>query len=210
MMRPRMSVALVAGLLLVSGPSDVARANTQDPAMQRLIDLLVQNGVLTRDQAQSLARQASSDAGSRPPAQRGSAPRTAAKPPSVEPPATTASTEAPPGTVRVPYVPETVRKQIAADVRRELVADGTLPAQPASAPGPDGAKKAERPIGQITDKIRIFGDLRVRADSVFFPKGNAAGAFPNFTSINNSSGFDVNGTGNPGFPNKIPAASPGR
>lgn len=201
MMRPRMSLALVAGLLLVSGPSDMARANSQDPAMQRLIDLLVQNGVLTRDQAQSLARQASSDAGSRPPAQRGSAPRTAAKPPTAEPPATTASTEVPAGTVRVPYVPETVRKQIAADVRRELVADGTLPAQPASVAGPDGAKKAERPIGQLSDKIRIFGDLRVRAESAFFPTGNAAGAFPNFTSINNSSGFDVNGTSNAPFIN---------
>jgi hypothetical protein len=101
--------------------------------------------------------------------------------------------------VRVTYVPEAVRRQIADEVRRDLAGAGGLP--PARPLARIGDAAAPHAIGQLTDHIRLFGDLRIRGEGVFFPRGNATGIFPNFNSINNSTGFDANGANNAPFNN---------
>jgi hypothetical protein len=160
----------------------------------RLIELLIQNGVLTRDQADSLLRQAQAEAA----AAARAAPRAA---PLAVPGAADAAV--PPGTVRVPYVPETVRRQIRDEVTRDVLTQ-IRPQGPVLADGATAGRGAAgaAPGSAWTDRLRIYGDLRVRLDTTTFPSGNAAGFFPNFARINNSSsGFDLAGTDNADFLN---------
>jgi hypothetical protein len=96
----------------------------------------------------------------------------------------------PPGTVRVPYIPEVVRRQIRDEVRADLVAQAR--AEGWAAPGA---------TPEWVSRFRLYGDLRLRAEAVRFPSGNAIGFFPDFRAINNSSGFDQNGTDNAPFLN---------
>jgi len=79
---------------------------------------------------------------------------------------------APAGTIRVPYIPETVRKSIRddikADVMREARAEGW------AAPG--------EAAPDWTRRITIGGDVRVRSQSQFYSRFNATD-IPNFQSI---------------------------
>jgi hypothetical protein len=94
------------------------------------------------------------------------------------PPAATAE-----GAKRVQYVPDTVRAQIAEDVKKDVLEQIKQDswAAPNAAPG-------------WTKRIHPFGDVRVRYEYISFGKGNAAdGSFPDFAAINAGSPFDVNG-----------------
>ncbi len=201
----RSGAALLAAALAAASLPAHAQGTApagQDATMVRLIELLVQNGVLARDQAQALMAQAQREAGTARPAPRPAAPR-GATPASATPAsaalAPAAAAEPPAGAVRVTYVPEAVRRQIADEVRRDLAGTGGLP--PVRPLARMGETTAERPAGQLTDNIRLWGDLRMRGEGVFFPRGNATGIFPNFNAINNSTGFDTNGANNAPFAN---------
>jgi hypothetical protein len=89
----------------------------------------------------------------------------------------------PPPGKRVPYVPDTVRAQIAEDVKRDVLEQIKQDswAAPNAAPA-------------WTRRLRPYGDVRVRYEYVSFGQGNAAdGSFPDFNAINLGSPFDVNG-----------------
>jgi hypothetical protein len=160
-----------------------------------LINRLVQRGVLTKDDADELIKQAQADAVKaheqanaansaqpEPPPSLDTPlfPSDAAEPPAPStPPAEDSSDE-----VRVPYVPEIVRKQIADEVREEVMqkARDENWASPRSLPG-------------WTLRLTPFADFRFRYEGLFFPSGNDnTGAFPNFNAINTGSPFDVTGT----------------
>ena len=86
--------------------------------------------------------------------------------------------------MRVPYVPETVRRQIAEEVREEVMqkARDENWANPRTLPG-------------WTLRLTPFADFRLRYEGLFFPGGNDnTGAFPNFNAINTGSPFDTTGT----------------
>ncbi len=88
------------------------------------------------------------------------------------------------GAVRVTYVPEVVKEQI----RNELKADVMSQAKREGWAAP-------KEVPDWTKRIKLFGDVRLRYESSFFPVGNDnTGAFPNFNSINTGSPFDVSGT----------------
>lgn len=111
-----------------------------------LIQVLVQQGFLTQEKADQLVRQAEQGA------------------------ATTAANAAPkadkaPPVIRVPYVPETVRKQIADEVREEVIAQA----------------KNERwadanAIPEWVDRVKIEGDVRVGVQTDSYGSRNAASA----------------------------------
>jgi hypothetical protein len=107
-----------------------------------LIQALVQQGFLTQEKADQLVRQAE---------QKSVAPAAAAK--AVIPP------------IRVPYVPESVKKQIADQVREEVIAQA----------------KAERwadanAIPEWVDRVKIEGDMRVGLQTEAYGNRNAATA----------------------------------
>ena len=210
----RRTACAAALLVAIAAPPAVADQGASN-VTEKLIDLLVQKGVLTHDQAGALLQQAqqeSSAATSQPPSR--TAARKSGKPTATAAAGTaaagnvaaatgTAATGAaaltaitsapaasadsvPPGTVRVPYIPAPVRQQIADEVRAQVM-------RQAKAEG--WAEPNQTP--EWMQRIRVFGDVRVRGEGDLFPSGNNP-YVPDFQAINTGPGFDV--TGQSGLP----------
>lgn len=106
-----------------------------------ILDALVEKGILTDEVAKTLVEQAE--------AKGQQAAETAAK------------TEAAAGVVRVPYIPEVVKREIREQIRQEVVAQA----------------KTERwgdvnAVPEWVDRLKWEGDLRVRHQSDLFASGN--------------------------------------
>jgi len=192
----RSSLAASLGLLVSAGAMP-AHAESQADANSvtvRLIQLLIQKGVLSKGQASSLLQQAVSENGARP----ARAPKRHGKAPAPAPVDEVAEQEAPPtqqGEVRVTYVPQFVRQQIAQQVRNEVLAE-------AHAQGGLGSDWGNVPsnMPEWMQRTHIYGDLRVRYERDMFDPGNYPGFF-NFNTINNGPPLDVASTNtNPQIP----------
>ena len=86
--------------------------------------------------------------------------------------------------VRVQYVPDIVKQQIADEVKANVMKQAL--AENWAAP---------RAIPEWVTKFRFTGDIRTRYEGDFFPNTNDdTGAFPNFNTINTGAPFDVTGT----------------
>lgn len=86
--------------------------------------------------------------------------------------------------VRVTYIPEVVKAQLRDEIKHDVLAQAR--SQKWAAPNQ---------FPEWTSRIRLFGDVRVRGEGIFFPSGNDnTGAFPNFNAINTGPPFDVSGT----------------
>ena len=169
--------AILLALGLPTG-SDPAHAQGDDTAMVRLIQLLIEKGVLTRDQATSLMTQAQSESRSA---------RKPAKPAKATPETASADTPGPlvpKGTVRVTYVPQTVRDQIAAQVRDQVL--GEAQAKGWAAPNA---------LPEWTKRITLYGDLRLRGESIQQSKDNS-NLLVDFPTLNGGAPFDTLGGGN--------------
>ena len=200
---PVFRLLLTASTVLIALGSGAARAQAPgSSATEKLIELLVEKGILPREQATALLAQAKQEAAQPARAARvrpARAPAVAATP--VETTAAVAAEKSvPPGTVRVTYVPEIVRRQIADQVRGEVMQQAKAEgwAAPNSAP-------------EWTQRIRVSGDVRTRYEMDLFDKtkitGNASGTtyyagnfpfFSDFNAINGGSGFDANGSNGTG------------
>lgn len=119
-----------------------------------LVNALVEQGVLTREKADAIIAQAR---------KTGAAPSTAnAAPPAPTGAAPSAAPPLAPGTVRVPYVPESLKRAMTEEIRQDVAAQA----------------KAERwgEPGAFPDWLKRFdwnGDLRLRYEIDQFPPGNA-------------------------------------
>ena len=95
--------------------------------------------------------------------------------------------EAPPtqkqGEIRVTYVPQFVRKQIADEVRSEVMNETQ-----------QEGWAAPNALPEWTKRFQLYGDLRARYERDSFDKNNY-NQFVNFASINNGSAFDANNYG---------------
>ncbi|WP_242111813.1 putative porin [Luteimonas aquatica] len=155
-----------------SVPAGVDASRISPQATLKLIDLLVKKGVLTRAEADDMIREAA-----------------AATPAVAAAPAPAPAYQTQPGAVVVPYIPEVVREQIKDELRAEVT-------QQAKEEG----WAAPNQLPEWTQRVQLYGDVRVRAESVFNDNGNF-NQFPDFGGINAGSGFDVVGFNNPGFIN---------
>ncbi|HEY2463032.1 MAG TPA: putative porin [Steroidobacteraceae bacterium] len=123
-----------------------------------LVNALVEQGVLTREKADAIIAQA----------RQAGAKAAAAAPPVASPPTANSAPVVPaapplaPGTVRVPYVPETVKQEITAQVKQEVLAQAKTERW-----GEPGA------FPDWLSRINWSGDLRVREEADTFPAGNA-------------------------------------
>ena len=139
------------------GAATSAGQPSSDP-MTNLLMLLVQRGVLTRDEAAILQRQAEQQA-------------VGTKAPAADPE----------GTVRVPYVPEVVKRDIRNEIKKEVLAQAK-----------EENWAAPNAVPSWVQKFRPYGDVRVRAEGIFYPEGNdTSGSFTNFNSINTGNPFDA-------------------
>ncbi|MCP3368339.1 putative porin [Bradyrhizobium cajani] len=156
-------------------------------ATVNLINLLVKQGTLTEEQAATLVKQADDEAYVARQATRDAA----AKAEGAEKKATTAADAvSPPGTKRVTYVPEIVRKQLREEIRAEVMDRAHKEGWASPGKYPEWAQR-----------IRFYGDIRARYEGDYFPAGN--GALQNFNAINTGSPFleeNTNAPTNPYFP----------
>uniref|UniRef100_UPI0031383ECA putative porin n=1 Tax=Variovorax sp. YR752 TaxID=1884383 RepID=UPI0031383ECA len=109
---------------------------------QALIQALVDQGLISRERAAALLRQASA----------GAAAPAAAAPPQWGTPATT---------VRVPYIPETLKAQIKDDIKNDVLATARE----------EGWADSRR-IPPWVRSLKLEGDIRVRAQGEIFDEGN--------------------------------------
>jgi hypothetical protein len=103
--------------------------------------------------------------------------------PAPVPEPTPALVAGPNDTVRVTYIPEVVKKQMRDEIEQEVLAQAR-----------EENWAAPRTFPDWVSRIRLFGDIRVRYEGLYYPSGNDnTGAFPNFNAINTGPPFDVSG-----------------
>lgn len=126
-----------------------ASANASTNAMVNLINLLVKQGTITKANGDALLAQAQGDA-DKARANVAAASANAGLPPPPE------------GTIRVPYVPETVRRQIADQVRSEVMAQAKS----------EGWAAPDKASPDWARRIKISGDVRFRSQSDLYARSN--------------------------------------
>lgn len=163
---PRMAALLAATMLaqpaLAQDAGPVTPASAPAPstsAMVNLVRALVAKGTLSAAEGQALLGQAEAEARQAQAAQ---------------------ASVPPPGTVRVPYVPESVRAQI-----RDELKDDVL--QTAKAEGWAQPGRVQDWVG----KIKLYGDFRYRSEFQFYGRGNANNIF-DFAAINAGGPTELN------------------
>jgi len=150
-----------------------------------LINLLVKQGVLGEEQAATLIKQADDEAYVARQAVRDAA----TKAEGAEKKASTAAdATSPPGTKRVTYVPEIVKQQLREDIKRDVMA---------KAEKENWASPGKYP--EWAQRIRLYGDVRVRYEGDFYPKGNSPLTAVNYNAINTGNPYDLNVNTNPYF-----------
>jgi hypothetical protein len=152
-------MACAAGLSLLATP-----VLAQDVGANRLLELMVTKGLVTRAEADAMIAEAAAAAPT---------------------PAAPALAAVPPGgvsgdTQTIPYIPMTVRNQIKAELRAELATQATTEGW---------ARPGE--VAEWTRRLTLSGDIRVRGEGVFMDEGNFDLAFPNFGAINAGAGYDI-------------------
>ena len=159
-----LSVAVVVASLLAGTSAQAADNERQSLEELRntvvnLLQALVEQKVMSRDQAEALVKSAQDQAQkSAQDAEKRDA-----------------------GAVRVPYVPQIVRdqirKEVAEEVRPEIVKDVVAQAKQERWGVPAG-------LPDWISSVRVMGDLRIRAQEDLFPSGNQANTIPDFQAIN--------------------------
>ena len=137
-----------------------------------LINRLVEKGVLTKEDAADLIKQAEEDTvvARKQAVADAQAAAVAAAP---EPPSE--------DSVRVTYVPEVVKQQLADQVKQEVMTQAR-----------NENWASPRAIPDWVTRFRFFGDIRVRYEGDFYSSTNDnTGAFPNFNAINTGPPYDV-------------------
>ena len=170
-----------APIATAPAPASAPAGSPTESTIVNLIRLLVEEGVLTQDRANALIRQAQDEAVTAArTAHAETIPSLNGEPVQSVTPAAQAAVATPPQSIRVPYVPEFVRKQITDEVKQELVQQAILEhwAQPDAVP-------------EWTNRIHLYGDFRLRYEWDIFDKRNSP-FFPNFLALNSGNPFDLN------------------
>ena len=158
-----------------------ALAQGSEPASQNvtinLIRLLVKQGVISQKAADALLKEAEQEAVQAKRTRQ--QPIQAAEAPSVE-------TPPPPGTVRVPYVPEIVKNQIRDEVKKEVLQTAREEnwAQPETLPA-------------WTKRFKLFGDFRFRDENDLFSSNND-NEIIDYATFNANGPTDIRSITNPG------------
>jgi hypothetical protein len=175
--------ALSLGLCISPALAQSDDAPSQS-AMVNLIHLLVKQGVITQKAGDALLKQAEAEAAQARNATTGKKPDTAVATATVPVP-TPEPPPLPAGTVRVPYVPAIVKKQIADQVKQEVMAQAQSEgwAQPNSLPA-------------WLKRVTFMGDVRFRVEQDLFGSDNigsdSVDGLVNYAAFNANGPTDVN------------------
>jgi hypothetical protein len=156
-------------------PPAGADSNAWKSSYINLVNLLVQRGVLNKKDSGNLITQAQQAATAAPSEAQSQPPATTV--------ASTAGGAANPDddTVRVDYVPDTVKQQIRDEVRADVMKQAR-----------DENWAAPNAVPEWVTRYHVSADVRVRYEGDFFPDGNVdSGIFHNFNAINTGAPFDT-------------------
>jgi hypothetical protein len=149
---------------------------TSPNATVNLLNIMVKRKLLTEDEAQGLIKQAEDEAY----VSRQAAKDATTKADEATKAATAASAAAnPPGTKHVTYVPEIVKRELREEIKQEVMAKAQKENWASPGAYPEWAQR-----------IRFYGDLRLRYQGDFFPTGNDPGNAVNFNAINTGSPYN--------------------
>ena len=182
MFSPRALRVATALLTLALGPPTVCHADDERQSLEELrntvinlLQALVDKGLLTREQAQQLVRQAQDKAAADAAAAAANANATQA-----------ANAEEEKNAVRVPYVPQIVKdeisKQVAQEVQPSIVADVLQQAKKDGWGVPGG-------LPEWLARVRVFGDVTLRGQANMFPKDNSFDQILDYNTINQNGGI---------------------
>lgn len=166
--------AAVALTVLMHAPAWSQTADAEKRSLEEvrntvinLLQALVQKGVMTREQAEAMVADAQAKA-------------------TADANARAAKEAAESDAVRVTYVPESVRKQIAAEVRADMKAEVTqeVMAQAKS----DGWGVPGALPGWIKG-VQLYGDVRARSQGDEYAEDNATNVYRDFQAINDAGGI---------------------
>jgi polyhydroxyalkanoate synthesis regulator phasin len=176
----RLTTRFVVAAMLLAGAPIVEAAQSDAQSMEELrntvINLLqglVDRGVLTREQAEKMVRDAQSKA-------------------TADAAATAAQEKAEEGAVRVPYVPEVVKEEIRRQVAADLGAQVTKSVMDASQEEGWGTPSA---LPDWVKRMRWYGDMRLREQGDFFASDNVPNTYLDFQRINEAGGASKAGAG---------------
>jgi Putative porin len=169
-----------------SAPSAPPATPSQNVTIN-LINLMVKRGLITKDDAGDLIKQAEQEAATAraqaavaqtaPVQAPGSS--QAAGAPGAPTPATPA--DADDDTVHVAYVPDVVKNQIRDEVKADVMKQAHDEHWASADTTPDWVHR-----------FHVTGDIRTRYEGDFFPDGNLPGSIVNFNAINTGAPFDAN------------------
>ena len=180
--------------LAADAPAQSAPAPKSPNVTINLINRMVERGLLPKEDAAELIKQAEDDAvaaraeaaAAQAAAVKAAVAQALAALPQPVPASVTTPAPAPVAddTVRVTYIPGAVRRQMVEEVRQDVMSQAV--AENWAAP---------RTFPDWVTRFKLMGDVRIRYEGDYFPSGNDnTGAFPNFNSINTGAPFDTTGT----------------
>lgn len=177
--------AVIATVLVAAAPGVVHAATEQQNLEElrntviNLLQALVDQGLMTREKAATLVKQAQEKAAAD----------------------AVAAAKKDEGAVRVPYVPQMVKDEIAKQVAEQVtpsVVQGVVTEAKSEGWGVPGA------LPDWLGRVRVIGDIRVRAQGDFFATNNYYAPSPfwlDFNAINAAGGFNKAITANTAYLN---------
>ncbi len=188
------SAVAASGAVRPAPAKDDKAADPSESSMLNLVRILVKRGVLTKEDAADVSKQAVDEAAEArsqklviaQQAAMGPAPVPAPAPPA--PVAADVAVANEDDSVTATYIPSSVRKEMVQEIKEDVMTQAR-----------DENWAAPRKFPNWLSRITFFGDARVRYEDQMFPKGNDnSGSFPNFNAINTGSPVDLSQTR--GFP----------
>ena len=176
MLLNRLAVSVAVAALLVpsaQAAEDAAQKQSLEELRNTVVNLLqalVNRGLLTREQAEQLVKQAQEKAAADATAQ---AARGAAQAKEEE------------NAVRVPYVPQIVKDEISKQVETEL--GPSIKQQVVQDATSKGALYSALP--EWVQRMRWTGDIRLRGEGDYFDKNNVVGVYLDYNQINAAGGI---------------------
>lgn len=165
-----MLALLVAAVPAVAASATDAEQRSLNELRNTVVNLLqglVERGVLTREQAESMVAEAQAKAAEDAAAQA-------------------AQEQAESGAVRVPYVPQIVRDEIRRQVVEDLTGEVTKEVVETAKSEYWGIPAA---LPEWVQRLRLSGDMRVRSQLDLFAEDNARFAYADFLTVNDRGGL---------------------
>jgi hypothetical protein len=155
----------VAPAVFPAQSNEARKLNELRNTVVNLLQGLVERGVLTREQAEAMVRDAQAKA-------------------EADAAALAAQEQAEAGAVRVPYVPQIVKEEIKRQVTSELT-DSLSREVMEQARSEDSLRAA---LPEWARRVRLSGDVRVRGQGDLYAQDNARNAYLDFLAVNDRGG----------------------